>query len=338
YTHADIFRRYGVSKTRGYEYAKAETERRERNIPNRLETRGRPPKITDEDIQRMTDILESADCAEERAIDWDTLALEAGLDVSSRTIRRAMEKHGYFKCVACRKPYCNKQLAEMRLNRAKLWLDKYPTPDHWKYIRFSDEVHFGMGPQGKLVIIRKRGERYCPKCIQRAEERDDAEKLKVYAWAAVGYDFKSPLTFYEIPTNKNGKMTQDVYPKEILQMEVQEWVDRGDFFVLEEDQDSGHAPPRSRKKGNAVQQWKEQNGVHSYFNCAGSPDLAIIEDCWQPTKQYVRKYRHFNPEETRELAIEAWGELKQEWINKRVLSMPDRLRKVIEAGGQLIGY
>ena len=33
------------------------------------------------------------------------------------------------------------------------------TLNDWKKVRFSDEVHFGRGPQRKLRIIRKPGER-----------------------------------------------------------------------------------------------------------------------------------------------------------------------------------
>jgi hypothetical protein len=39
-------------------------------------------------------------------------------------------------------------------------------PEHTSTLdRFSDEIHFSLGPQGKLMIIRRPGERYCEKCI-----------------------------------------------------------------------------------------------------------------------------------------------------------------------------
>ncbi len=40
-------------------------------------------------------------------------------------------------------------------------LDKYPQPEDWHRVRFSDEVYFGYGTQDKLRIIRKAGVRYC---------------------------------------------------------------------------------------------------------------------------------------------------------------------------------
>ncbi|KAF1809579.1 hypothetical protein P152DRAFT_461262 [Eremomyces bilateralis CBS 781.70] len=287
----------------------------------------------------LDQLVEEMD-SQDREMTWETLATEADIDCSGRTIQRAMQSLDYHKCIACRKAWVSKQLATKRVAYAKKMLAKYPTPEHWKHVRFSDEVHFGLGPQGKTLIIRKRGQRYCSKCIQRVDDPDEEDKKKVHAWAAVGYNFKGPLVFYEIPSNTNGKMTQECYLNDILKPVVGGWLVNGDYFVLEEDQDSGHAPPRSTKtKPSAASRWKTEVGLHCFFNCAGSPELSIIEDCWQPIKRYVRKYRHWEPEETVQLAKEAWYErLNQEWINKRVLSIPDRLRKVIESDGQLIGY
>lgn len=76
-------------------------------------------------------------------------------------------------------------------------------------VRFSDEVHWALGPTGKLYVTRKPGEHYCADCIQHQEVRANEEKdlKKIHAWAAVGWEFKLPLTFYEISSNSNGKMT-----------------------------------------------------------------------------------------------------------------------------------
>ncbi|KAF1815725.1 hypothetical protein P152DRAFT_455449 [Eremomyces bilateralis CBS 781.70] len=237
----------------------------------------------------LDQLVEEMD-SQDREMTWETLAIEADIDCSGRTIQRAMQSLDYHKC--------------------------------------------------KTLIIRKRGQRYYPKCIQRVDDPDEEDKKKVHAWAAVGYNFKGPLVFYEIPSNINGKMTQECYLNDILKPVVGGWLVNGDYFVLKEDQDSGHVLPRSTKtKPSAVSRWKTEVGLYCFFNCAGSPELSIIEDCWQPIKRYVRKYRHWEPEETVQLVKEAWYErLNQEWINKRVLSIPDRLCKVIESDGQLIGY
>ena len=68
-------------------------------------------------------------------------------------------------------------------------------------------------------------------------------------WAAVGFNFKSDIIFYDVPGNRDGKMTHQVYIDSILEPVVKPWPDRDDDFVLEEDGDSGHSTGRTR---NAV--------------------------------------------------------------------------------------
>lgn len=43
---------------------------------------------------------------------------------------------------------------------------QYPKPEDWYRVWFSDEVHFGYGPEGQLQIIRKPGTRYRFDCLK----------------------------------------------------------------------------------------------------------------------------------------------------------------------------
>jgi hypothetical protein len=130
-------------------------------------------------------------------------------------------------------------------------------------------------------------------------------------------------------------MTQRVYINSILDPVVKPWILAGHDFALEEDGDSGHGPAHN---GNIVRQWKTQNGLESYFNCASSPDLAPIENCWLPPKQHLRKYPYWDDATTIELIKEGWALVSQEYINERVLSMPERFKAVIEANGNMTGF
>ncbi len=108
-------------------------------------------------------------------------------------------------------------------------------------------------------------------------------------------------------------------------------------FILEEDGDSGHG--FSTKKSDIVNIWKQQHGLNVYKNCASSPDLALIESCWQPVKQRLRKYPHWDDRTTKELIVEGWNEsINREFINTRVASMLDRLQAVLDGNGQMTGY
>lgn len=97
-----------------------------------------------------------------------------------------------------------------------------------------------------MYVTGKPGEQYCNSYIQQREERGEEDykvrpQKKVHAWAAIGYDFKLPLIFFEITCNNNGKMAQKDYNLQILQPAVLPWIQAGYDFALEEDGSSGHS-------------------------------------------------------------------------------------------------
>ena len=136
-------------------------------------------------------------------------------------------------------------------------------------------MHFAYGPQGKIRIIRRSGQRYCQDCIQHTDESKEKNQKRVHGWAAAGHDFKSDMHLYDVSGNTNGKMNQKVYLKTILQPIVKPWLDRGDDFCLKKNGDSGHG----LSKHNMVRSWEEENQLKCYFNCAFSPDFSFIENC-----------------------------------------------------------
>ncbi|KDN61748.1 hypothetical protein CSUB01_12427 [Colletotrichum sublineola] len=330
-----VFDHVGVSKRQGWDIISKAKARRHHNDPSTPETRGRKKLLNTHDIQQMEKTLWTRGF-EARALTWQALAVESGVYVSCgwRTIQRAMGTHGWRKCVACDKGWVSKETAARRVRDAKKALELRPNPQDWYDIRFSDEVHFSLGPQGKLRIIRKPGERYCPDCIQEREPPQEKHLKRLHAWAAVGYGFKSPLIFYEVPSNKNGKMSLQVYRDKILEPVVGSWIDNGEQFVLEEDGDSGHGTGAK----NIVRVWKEERGLKRYFNTPGSPDLSIIENCWKIPKAHIAKYETWDEDALKNLAIEGWGQLEQSTIDNWVRSMPQRMRDVIAGNGRMTGH
>ena len=65
----------------------------------------------------------------------------------------------YHKCLACQRGWQLPASKKNRVQYAELMLACYPHPEDWDRVRFSDEVHFGWGPQHQLQIISKPGER-----------------------------------------------------------------------------------------------------------------------------------------------------------------------------------
>ena len=336
YFKTDLFKYYGVGRSQGYEILKNDHSAADRTRNNYIwaETRGRPPKLSSKDLYRVETFLQDQGW-DARALTWDQLAEELDLDISGYQLKEHIGLMDYHKCIACQKGWLSQRAARRRVDWAKVMLSQYPDPEDWYRVRFSDEVHWSIGPEGRARIIRKPGERLCTDCIQHTTDRSDEKSFeRAHSWAAIGWDFKSELSFYKVEGNRNGKMSLQVYRDQILNPIVKPWIDRGDDFVLEEDGDSGHGTSKS----NIVRTWKKENRLESYFNCSNSPDLSPIENCWQPPKQYLKRFPHWDEFETRELAIEGWQSISQSFINERVRSMPQRLRDCIDLDGQVTGY
>ena len=87
-----------------------------------------------------------------------------------------------------------------------------------------------------------------------------------------------------------------------------------------------------------MRKWKEPNGLETYFNCHNSPDLAPIENCWQPVKQTLRKFPYWDDATTKELIYKGWTLVTQKFINEKVATMPEKLQAVKDGEGKMTGY
>lgn len=242
-----------------------------------------------------------------------------------------MDSH---KFIACRRGWVNQKTAKDRMDWASVTLERYPQPEDWCRVRFGDEVHSSYGPQDKLDIIRKPGIRYCQDYIQEHNEPAEKDKKWYHYWAAVGHNFKSEIYFYEVLDNMNGQMSQQIYIDQILEPIVMPWIQAHQYFVLEEDGNSGHGPGKS----SILRTWKGKNGLESQLNCHNSPDLAPIENCWQPVKQTLCKYPHWDDATTKELIYEGWTHVNQRFINEEFSSMPKRLQAVLDGERKMTGH
>lgn len=342
YTRKDLATEFKVT-TNQVDYALKSTSQRTQKAS---EIKAENHKILSErDLDRVEAWLENADF-DGHALNWDELAINFDLPITGQTLQQRFNQRNIFSFVACDKPWIPEKQAAKRVDWCKTMLQRYPNPEDWHHVRFSDEVHFGWGPEGKIRVIRPRrgGERGRPSNIQRKEVRDDGTSYqkRVHFWGAVGHGFKvQTLTQYEVPGNSNGKMNQEVYINEILQKEVATWKDDPRRWCLEEDGDSGHG---TTKPTNRVEKAKIGLGISreigdhhtAYFNHSHSPDLSIVEDVWSYPKIYVKRRPHWDDEMVADLVQEAWAQIPQDWIDRLANSMPQRLRDCIESEGQFV--
>jgi hypothetical protein len=185
-------------------------------------------------------------------------------------------------------------------------------------------------------VIRRRGERYHDSCIQKNQDQRKAKhknEKRFHVWAAVGYQFKSDLLFYET-SSINGKMTSEVYINQVLHGPVKEWIQRGDYFILEEDQDSAHGVGQK----SSVRREKQLIGLEYFFNASGSPDLSPIENIWRAEKQQIKDFDHFDDNSLLQAICTAWSKISQETVNRYVLSMVDRMTSLAQRNGHVTEF
>ena len=330
---SDIFRIAGVSKTRGNAILK-DYPRTFKNNPFVDETRGRKRILTEEDVDKMEKVIWDHGI-EGRMLSYHGLLQEAGVEkeLSQRTIQRALGQRDWRRCIACQRSFVNAKLAEKRCEEARKSLEHRPRPEDWRDIYFTDEFHVSSGASGRVWILRKPGERYCPDCIVERPDKEE-DRHTAHFWGAVGYDFKmESLHEYQIPSNNNGKMTQAYYRDHILDGIVKPWMEEGRSFILEEDGDSGHGP----RGNNIVKSWKEKNGLRHYFNCPGSPDWPPIEKAWRLPKSEVKSRMCLTHDDLVEAVQDGWQKLDQATINEWVDQIPEILQQTLDLDGKMSG-
>lgn len=74
---------------------------------------GRPPKLSHKDVDNVLAFLGKS--FSRRILPWNEIIKECNLDVSDNTLRRALAKRGYRKCVACPKPFISESAQQQRL-------------------------------------------------------------------------------------------------------------------------------------------------------------------------------------------------------------------------------
>jgi transposase len=158
----DIFRAMGVSKSMGYRILN-DSERTFHNNPFADDTRGRKKKLSEEDLDKTEELIWN-NGIEGRRLGNQALLMESGVEVecSDRTILRALGQRDWRRCVACQRSFVDEKLMKRRVEEAQTSLNVRPNPADWHDIRFSDEFHVTAGASGRVWILRKPGERYCP--------------------------------------------------------------------------------------------------------------------------------------------------------------------------------
>ena len=148
-------------------------------------------------------------------MNWWKVREELGFACSIDILKHRIHQRGYYRCVACQKPY----LTLVQVAARYLWAIAYI---FWIVeqlrVLWLDEVTFligGRSAKDKVIRNTKKGEseRYYEDYIQHQFHR--GYTTPVNTWGAISYGYKSPLIFVD-SIGKKGAFKQVDYLAQVL--------------------------------------------------------------------------------------------------------------------------
>lgn len=248
--------------------------------------------------------------------------------VCGRTVQRTLDRHGYHRRHARRKPHLTQKKKDQRLahSRAMLEMDD-SVHDH---IIWSDECYVQVGDTpGAIYVTRTAGEEYAEDCTVPTFK---ASNLRVMVWGAIARKSKGPLIVLEYPGGRGGGMNTERYISQVLEGPLLGYyeglVGERNHMYFMQDGASCHKSKRTKE-------WLDKACITLHPHPPSSPDLNPIEPCWADLKRLISQRPHHpsNLEELTRAVLEAWEELTTEMIDKHTNSMQTRYREVVEASG-----
>ncbi len=202
---------------------------------------------------------------------------------------------------------------------------------------WSDESIFYTGKQCKAMVVRTNKECYCSYCCQ---NRYRSGRTSFAVWAAVGWDFKSPLVFLDGYSARGGCTKKDYIDQVLVAMvvEISEVMleHYGYSLLYLEDGNRIHGLTGTQN----LAELKEELGIRAMNEWpASSPDFNPIEQVWRSLKQRLsQRGPWLRIDDLKAALLEEYNKLPQEEIRRYIRSMPERIREGRERNGWATRY
>ncbi|KFM62309.1 Transposable element Tcb1 transposase, partial [Stegodyphus mimosarum] len=153
---------------------------------------------------------------------------DAGVSVSSRTIRRRLTDVGLRGRIPRKKPYLNFQQRKKRLQWAKEHINW--TDDQWSQVIWSDETKISLfGSDGRKYVRRRIGEELHPDCIQATVKNP----VSVMIWSCMSADGIGRLHVIDGTLNARKYIDTILEPK--LLPSIRDLFPNNASFILQQD-------------------------------------------------------------------------------------------------------
>jgi transposase len=287
--------------------------------------RGRPAKLSVQDKRLCVRLITSGKLGTAVAVQK---RLKDGLsvDVSERTVRRALQDAGMGAAEKESKPLLSAKNVKARLDFARRHKDW--TVEDWKRVVWSDETKINrFCSDGRSWCWVRDGEGRQPRNVKQTVKHGGGSIMVWGCMTAEGVGFLCRIV---------DKMDQHLY-KSILEDELLrtiEWYGLNpDKVVFQHDNDPKH-------KARSVQEWLSLQPFDVLEWPPQSPDLNPVEQLWAIVKRRLNEYERAPTGMTElwERVEEEWNKIDQETCVRLISSIPKRIQAVLKAKGLWTDY
>lgn len=295
---------------------------RQTGTTSNLPRSGRPRIVTDREERHII-----RDATNHRRKTLQELSKDTTSNLSADTVQKVLDRHGYHRRLARKKPYLKQHHRDARNEWAKYRKDF--GPEDFAYTIFSDECYVCLDDKGDHVFVtRQADEEFHDNCLLATVKQSP---IRVMVWGCIISGRKGPLLVLEYPGGRGGGMTAARYQEQVLDGAL-----RGFYEEVKEErgcvdfQQDG-APSHTAKTTIA---WFKKAGIPLAEHPAQSPDINPIEPVWHELKKILRSQQRASTAEGLKSAIcAAWDALPQEVIDRHINKLPDVVEALLKAKG-----
>lgn len=243
--------------------------------------------------------------------------------VSKETVRRHLNKQGYYGRVARRKCFVNEVNRKKRLEFAQKYRNK--TENFWNQFIFTDESKFNLfGSDGRCKVWRQKNKEYDKKNVCATVKHFGGN---VMVWGCMSASGVGNLVIVED--------TMDQYKYiEILKNNLQASANKmglGRNYIFQQDNDPKHSSLNAKL-------WILYNTPEYCKTPPQSPDVNPIEHLWDELERRIRLQNISSLSHLREVLQTEWALITPDVTKKLVQSMPKRLEEIIKSNGNPTKY
>lgn len=255
------------------------------------------------------------------------LLLPPQLSAGEKALRKALHSLGFQRKARKRMIKRSGANKRERVQWCQIMSRLRPRPENWENVLVCDETWATNDPMWKQWVTLDNDDD--PKDFALAKRKPHGWML----WGSFAGGRKGPCFIWE---KEFGGVTAHKYIFFILPI-VAAFSREHQNIVFQQDNAPSH---KAKDTKRAIEQMGISLLSEERFP-AYSPDLAPIENVWPWLKSLIElRYdiQSLTPKKLREAVQEAWDDVPEEFLLRLAHSMPERMRQIIEKGGDSIDY